>query len=111
MLTRIDGYNDTVSTLNSKINALQDRINNLESVTGASGVYLVSVGKCGASIDFALFSNGNVKLTGSGATNNYDANNHSPFYNKAKSVSIPYGMVSTAKTVLTEKMERTVLTV
>ena len=92
MLTRIDGYNDTVSTLNSKINALQDRINDLESVTGASGVYLVSVGKCGASIDFALFSNGNVKLTGSGAINNYDVNNHSPFYNKAKSINIPYGI-------------------
>ena len=92
MLTRIDSYNNTVSTLNSKINALQDRINDLESVTGASGVYLVSVGKCGTNIDFALFSNGNVKLTGSGASNNYDANNHSPFYGKAKSVSIPYGV-------------------
>ena len=92
MLTKLDSYNSTVSTLNSKINALQDRINDLEGVTGASGVYLVSVGKCGTNIDYALFSNGNVKLSGSGATNNYDTNNHSPFYNKAKSVSIPYGI-------------------
>ena len=92
VLSKLDNYNDTVSLLNSKINSLQEKITAMEDATGGSA--LLSVGKCGVNVSFALFSNGSVKLTGSGATADYTNSSPSPFDGDSsiKNINIGYGI-------------------
>ena len=44
----------------------------VEEVSGSTGVILTSAGQCGEKVFYALYSNGNLKLTGTGATYDYD---------------------------------------
>lgn len=79
ILDKLDDYNSTVTKLNEKITTLQERLTEVEEVSGSTGVVLVSAGQCGEKVFYALYSNGNLKLTGTGATYDYD-NGKSVFY-------------------------------
>ena len=73
--TQIKDYNITVSQLTTKINELTLKI---DEMTGD----VVSIRKCGQSVDFVLYSDGRLLLKGIGATFDYSTDsNPSPFQN------------------------------
>ncbi len=47
ILSKLDIYNKTVAELNNQVAELQGRLTEVEQVTGATGVVLVSAGQCG----------------------------------------------------------------
>ena len=47
ILDKLDDYNTTVTKLNETINALQERLTEVEEVSGSTGVILTSAGQCG----------------------------------------------------------------
>jgi len=98
ILDKLDDYNSTVTKLNEKITTLQERLTEVEEVSGSTGVVLVSAGQCGEKVFYALYSNGNLKLTGTGATYDYD-NGKSVFYENdtIKSVSVGDGITELGK--------------
>ena len=86
--TQIKDYNITVSQLTTKINELMLKI---DEMTGD----VVSIGKCGQSVDFVLYSDGRLLLKGTGATFDYSTDsNPSPLQNNAniKSVIVSEGV-------------------
>lgn len=81
-------YNTTVNQLTTKINELTLKI---DEMTGD----VVSIGKCGQSVDFVLYSDGRLLLKGTGATFDYSTDsNPSPLQNNAniKSVIVSEGV-------------------
>ena len=86
--TQIKDYNITVSQLATKINKLTLKI---DEMTGD----VVSIGKCGQSVDFVLYSDGRLLLKGIGATFDYSTDsNPSPLQNNTniKSVIVSEGV-------------------
>ena len=86
--TQIKDYNITVGQLTTKINELTLKI---DEMTGD----VVSIGKCGQSVDFVLYSDGRLLLKGTGATFDYSTDgNPSPLQNNAniKSVIVSEGV-------------------
>ncbi len=86
--TQIKDYNITVSQLTTKINELTLKI---DEMTGD----VVSIGKCGQSVDFVLYSDGRLLLKGTGATYDYNSDsNPSPFLdnNNIKTVIVSEGV-------------------
>lgn len=67
ILSKLDSYNKTVTELNERVKALQDRLTEVEEVTGATGVVLAKAGQCGLTAYYALYSDGSMKITGTGA--------------------------------------------
>jgi hypothetical protein len=96
ILSKLTSYNNTVTELNEKITALQNRLTEVEEVTGTTGVVLVSAGQCGENVFYAIYSDGTVKLNGSGAMYDYESTNRSPFYgdNTLKSLVVSSGITS-----------------
>lgn len=102
VIEQIDTFNVTVNELNREVLALQNRLSEVEEMTGMTGVTLVSSGHCGDNVSYFLYSNGNLKLTGSGETYDYNANdegynpNHSPFYKNSiiKTINITSGITT-----------------
>jgi hypothetical protein len=92
----LSNYNATVKELNDKVTALQNRLTEVEEVTGSTGVVLVSAGQCGDNVFYAIYSDGTVKLNGSGAMYDYESTNRSPFYgdNTLKSLVVSSGITS-----------------
>lgn len=85
---QIKDYNITVGQLTTKINELTLKI---DEMTGD----VVSIGKCGQSVDFVLYSDGRLLLKGTGATFDYSTDsNPSPLQNNAniKSVIVSEGV-------------------
>ena len=83
ILAALDSYNKTVTELNNRVAEFQERLAEVEEICGTTGVILVSAGQCGENVFYALYSDGSLKLNGSGATYNYDTDNRSPFYKNA----------------------------
>ena len=86
--TQIKDYNITIGQLTTKINELTLKI---DEMTGD----VVSIGKCGQSVDFVLYSDGRLLLKGTGATFDYSTDsNPSPFQNNSniKSVIVSEGV-------------------
>ena len=86
--TQIKDYNITVGQLTTKINELTLKI---DEMTGD----VISIGKCGQSVDFVLYSDGRLLLKGTGATFDYSTDsNPSPFQNNSniKSVIVSEGV-------------------
>lgn len=98
ILDQLDDYNNTVNSLNQQILELSERLTEVEEVSGSTGVVLVSAGQCGEKVFYALYSNGNLRLTGTGATYDYD-NGKSVFYGNdtIKSVSVGDGVTELGK--------------
>ncbi len=94
ILSKLDSYNKTVTELNERVKELQDRLTEVEEVTGATGVVLVSAGQCGANAFYTLFSDGQLKLTGTGATYSYSNSSSSPFAQNqsVKNVTVASGI-------------------
>lgn len=69
ILSKLDSYNRTVTELNERVKELRDRLTEVEEVTGATGIVLASAGKCGLTAYYALYSDGSMKITGTGAIN------------------------------------------
>lgn len=83
ILAALDSYNKTVTELNNRVAEFQERLAEVEEICGTTGVILISAGQCGENVFYALYSDGSLKLNGSGATYNYDTDNRSPFYKNA----------------------------
>ena len=96
ILDSLSAYNTKVSDLTSQINSMKKRLDEIEEVTGATGVVLLSSGQCGANAFYALYSNGKLNITGSGDTYNKATPSESSFYNNAnvKNVIISGGITS-----------------
>lgn len=88
ILEKLDDYNKTVTELNQQISELQNRLTEVEEVTGSTGVVLKSAGQCGENVFYALYSNGSLKLTGSGSTYSYSERSSSKFYQRQDITSI-----------------------
>ncbi|MCM1226027.1 MAG: leucine-rich repeat domain-containing protein [Clostridium sp.] len=101
ILSKLDSYNKTVTELNERVKELQDRLTEVEEVTGATGVVLVSAGQCGNNVFYALYSDGLLKLTGTGATYDYDDSSGSPFYENEviKKIEIAHGITTLGKNI------------
>lgn len=79
ILAALDSYNKTVTELNNRVAEFQDRLAEVEEICGTTGVILVSAGQCGENVFYALYSDGSLKLYGSGATYDYSSSDSSPF--------------------------------
>lgn len=79
ILAALDSYNKTVTELNNRVAEFQERLAEVEEICGTTGVILVSAGQCGENAFYALYSDGSLKLYGSGATYDYSSSNSSPF--------------------------------
>lgn len=79
ILAALDSYNKTVTELNNRVAEFQERLAEVEEICGTTGVILVSAGQCGENVFYALYSDGSLKLYGSGATYDYSSSNSSPF--------------------------------
>ena len=79
ILAALDIYNKTVTELNNRVAEFQERLAEVEEICGTTGVILVSAGQCGENAFYALYSDGSLKLYGSGATYDYSSSNSSPF--------------------------------
>lgn len=79
ILAALDSYNKTVTELNHRVAELQERLAEVEEICGTTGVILVSAGQCGENVFYALYSDGSLKLNGSGATYDYSSSAPSPF--------------------------------
>ena len=96
ILASLDSYNKTVTELNNRVAEFQNRLAEVEEICGTTGVILVSAGQCGVNSFYALYSDGALRLYGSGATYNYDSDNSSPFYQNAtvKRITVSSGITS-----------------
>lgn len=103
ILSALDSYNKTVTELNNRVAEFQERLAEVEEICGTTGVILVSAGQCGENVFYALYSDGSLKLNGSGATYDYDTDNRSPFYNNAtvKSIIISSGITGIGVRIFT----------
>ena len=79
ILASLDSYNKTVTELNNRVAEFQERLAEVEEICGTTGVILVSAGQCGENVFYALYSDGSLKLYGSGATYDYSSSDSSPF--------------------------------
>lgn len=84
ILSSLDTYNRTIAQLNNHVTELQNRLAEVEAVTGATGVILVSAGQIGSNAFYALYSDGSLRINGSGSTYSYTGLNHSVFYMNSK---------------------------
>ena len=80
ILSSLDTYNSTITQLNNHVTELQNRLAEVEAVTGATGVILVSAGQIGSNAFYALYSDGTLRINGSGSTYSYTGLNNSIFY-------------------------------
>lgn len=80
ILSALDTYNSTITQLNNHVTELQNRLAEVEAVTGATGVILVSAGQIGSNAFYALYSDGTLRINGSGSTYSYTGLNNSIFY-------------------------------
>ncbi len=80
ILSSLDTYNSTITQLNNHVTELQNRLAEVEAVTGATGVILVSAGQIGSTAFYALYSDGSLRINGSGSTYSYTGLNNSIFY-------------------------------
>ena len=80
ILSSLDTYNRTLAQLNNHVTELQNRLAEVEAVTGATGVILVSAGQIGSNAFYALYSDGTLRINGSGSTYSYTGLNNSIFY-------------------------------
>ena len=79
ILSALDSYNKTVTELNNRVAEFQERLAEVEEICGTTGVILVSAGQCGENVFYALYSDGSLKLYGSGATYDYSSSDSLPF--------------------------------
>lgn len=83
ILSALNSYNKTVTELNERVIEMQNRLTEVEEICGTTGVILVSAGQCGENVFYALYSDGTLRLNGSGATFDYASDNRSPLYQNA----------------------------
>lgn len=80
ILSSLETYNRTIAQLNNHVTELQNRLAEVEAVTGTTGVILVSAGQIGSNAFYALYSDGTLRINGSGSTYSYTGLNNSIFY-------------------------------
>lgn len=104
ILASLDSYNKTVTELNQRVIEMQNRLTEVEEVTGATGVILVSAGHCGENVFYALYSDGSLKLNGSGATYDYTSDNRSPLDKNAtvQSITVSSGITTIGNRIFTD---------
>ena len=104
ILASLDSYNKTVTELNQRVIEMQNRLTEVEEVTGATGVILVSAGQCGENVFYALYSDGSLKLNGSGATYDYTSDSRSPLDKNAtvQSITVSSGITTIGNRIFTD---------
>lgn len=95
ILDALNGYQNSVSSLTQQVEDLSNRLSEIEEITGTGGVSLRTAGAIGETVSYAAYTDGNVRLVGSGDTYDYNAtSNKSPFYDDrtTSAISIASGV-------------------
>lgn len=83
-----------LNNYNKQVSELHERLTEIEEIGGTTGIILTSAGQTGENVYYAHYSNGNLRLYGTGETYGYDLineNTKSAFYGDERITSITIG--------------------